>query len=63
MTNREWLETLNNHEFSEKVFKPNAICNGCPSRRKSSSIIVNCGLECEKGMERWLRKEHKDDTD
>lgn len=63
MTNREWIETLDNHDFAESIFlaTPQELCTTCPSRYGKGAM--HCNGECEKGIEVWLGKEHKNETD
>ena len=60
MTNREWIYTKDNHDFAKEIFKPGNLCAGCPVRRHCTGML-DCGMECEKGLEKWLGKEFKEE--
>ena len=49
MTNREWINSLDDKEFVEIVNEKCFCCVGCNK----------CSRSCLTGMEMWLKKRHK----
>lgn len=53
MTNREWLNSLSDSDFVEKIYK------GCGVCAFFNDKIGSClGRSCEKGIKEWLEAEH-----
>lgn len=52
MTNREWLESLDNKTFA-------LLIGSCGSCIGYGSRAVHCSTSCPDGKLKWLRQEHK----
>ena len=56
MTNREWLQTLTDKEFTRIVWYT---CECCVGQDDSKKCLQQ--LSCREGRLKWLKKEHKED--
>lgn len=55
MTNREWLESLSDEELAETLYS----CTVC-ARKNTRFCCDNIEKTCSKGVQEWLKQEHKE---
>ena len=53
MTNREWLNTLDDEELLITIAAPCRIC---------SRNDLDCEMDCDEAILEWLKQEHKEDN-
>lgn len=56
MTNREWLQTLNDEEFTQIMWYSCECCVAYGNREKCLN-----DMDCRDGRLKWLKQEHKED--
>lgn len=56
MTNREWLQTLTDEEFTKIILYS---CECCIGRGNKKKCLAQ--PSCREGMLKWLKQEHKED--
>lgn len=54
MTNREWLNTLTDEEFAQKMWYSCECCAGESDLKKCRRQV-----SCREGRLKWLKQEHK----
>ena len=54
MTNREWLNNLNNEDFIRYLA---SMCNACANKGKNCTLHGD--MNCFEGCIKWLEQEHE----
>lgn len=60
MTNREYLNSLSDEEFAHDVLS-GYVCCYCVHDRRQCKAHNGVLHDCDKGIEKWLKREHKDE--